>query len=65
MGKMLENPRNNVLSFRATDEDTSEIRRAAGDLPVADFLAEAVREKLINDRQRQFNSQLRAALRVS
>lgn len=62
MGKMKQNPRYNVLSFRATDEELAEIRAAIGRRTRQAFLLEAVREKIVGDRQRAVDERVKRGL---
>lgn len=62
MGKMKENPRYNVLSFRACDRVYFDVVAAvtATGKPLADYLLTAVEEKLARDRHKQLDDHLRA-----
>jgi len=61
MGKMKENPKYNILSFRVTDVDyfsTLEAANIAGGT-LADFLTAAVQEKIAHDGQKRMDEHLR------
>lgn len=58
MGKMKENPRYNVLCFRAADRDYFDIVAAANGRPLADFLLKAAQEKVVRDRQQAVDNYL-------
>lgn len=60
MGKYKENPRYNVLSLRVSDQIYFDVVSALNGRTVADYLAAAIEEKLIRDRQLALDEHLRA-----
>lgn len=60
MGKFKENPRYNVISFRAGDQEYSEIRALVGDGRWSEFMREAAMEKVQRERQRRMDDALSA-----
>lgn len=64
MGKWKQNPKQNVMTFRADDTLAELIHaKARGYETLSQFLEEAVREKVQADRQRQMDEVIHGALR--
>jgi len=55
MGKSKENPRYEVFSFRANDEEAAEIAAAVPKGERASYFLAAVKEKVLRERQRQMD----------
>lgn len=63
MGKLKENPRYNVLSFRVDDDLVARIREAARRCDsVSDFLETAAREKIAADENQEYRARVDGAL---
>lgn len=61
MGRMIEHPRYNIVSTRLADVTYFDLVGTLNGRTVADFLASAVEEKLIRERQTELDESLRAA----
>ena len=60
MGKMKENPRYNIISTRISDADYFAIIEALSGRSLAEYLQQAISEKLIRDRQLDLDEYLRS-----
>lgn len=60
MGKMKENPRYNIVSCRASDQEYAAIIAALDGRTMADFLLQAAMDKIIAEQQSHYNQHLRA-----
>lgn len=60
MGKMIENPRYNIVSTRISDPAYFGVIEALQGRSLAEYLCQAINEKLIRDRQLALDEHLRA-----
>ncbi len=56
MGKMIENPRYNIVTVRISDYELAELDIMRKGKKRSQILLEAVQEKIINDRQRRIDA---------
>ena len=58
MGKMVQHPRNNIVSARVSDEILATLDEARGPRSRSDYISDAVIEKSLRDRQAQFSREI-------
>jgi len=61
MGRKKENSRYNIITVRISDEIQEALHARRNNVSVSEFVATALEEHLIRDRQAQFDDLLRGA----